>query len=310
MRKAISMFVVFILSMLIMACGSTSVSETPMATNESVASLSYISTGFIEGEMSLLEEEDPDTGLPTQLTYLNYDKPGTTTTKVEGEIGYVNIYLDKMKLFMGEGVNSIDIVVQTESDNPDYEIMFTYTVEEVLYTIYYNYDEELDLYEGILILDDITFDLEIEDNLKEEEGETKRNLILTATNNENTIVIDYETKEEEGELKETLEVTKIIDGVESIITIELKEEENSFRVKIQDGNNEYDFKMETDDEGNHYKLDYTVDGIEGTARITETVDDDGNKVYSYRITEGEVTKDVEKVPPGKDKDKENQGNNQ
>ncbi len=301
--KGIMIFMVLIT----VACGTTAVSETPMATNTSVASLSYVSSGFIDGEIALNEEDIPTSYAPTFLSYTNLDKPGTTTTKVEGELGYVNIYLDKFKVFLEDGLNSIDVNVQETSDNPDFETMFTYEVEGDTYTVYYNYDEENDTYEGILIVGDTTYDLEIEDNLKEEDGESKQNLILTASNEGNSITIDYEEKIEDGESKSTLTVNKDIDGVQSQVMVEIKQEEGSFKVKIQDGENLYNFKAETTDEGMHYKLDYTVDGIEGTAKIDEVINEDGTYVYSYKITEGEVTSTVEKTPPGKDKkDKESQ----
>lgn len=296
-------FTIFMV-LFIVACGTTAVSETPMATNTSVASLSYVSSGFIDAEVSLIEENDSTSYVPTFLSYTTLAKPGTTTTKVEGELGYVNIYLDKFKVFLEDGLNSIDVNIQETSDNPEYETMFTYVVEEDTYTVYYNYDEENDIYEGILVVDEITYDLEIEDHLNEEEGETKRNLVLTASNEGNSITIDYEEKMEDGESKSSLVVDKNIDGVQSQVTVEIKQEEGSFKVKIQDGENYYNFKAETTEEGTHYKLDYIVDGIEGTAKIDETVDTDGNFVYSYKITEGDVTTTVEKTPPGKDKNKD------
>ena len=290
-----------LLTFFIAACGSTAVSEVPMSNSTSVASLSYISSGFIEAEIDL--EEDPATVSTMFLSNVMLDKPVTTTTKVEGEIGYVNIYLDKFKVFMDDGFDAIDIDTETESDNPDYDFMFTYTVEGEEYTIYYNYDEDTKESIGILISGDVTYDLVIKDNLKEEEGETKRNMELTATSGENWITIDYEDKTEEGESKSNLEVTKSINGKQSAVSVEIKQDdEGEFKVAIEDGENSYNFKAETTDEGTHYKLDYTVDGIEGTAKIDESVDDDGNFVYSYKITEGEVTVTVEKTPPGQDKD--------
>lgn len=303
MKRISVIGIVIFMVLFIVACGSGAVSETPMASNTSVASLSYISSGFIDAEVALTED-DEDTYVPTMLSYAYLDKPETTTTKVEGEIGYVNIYLDKLKVFMDDGFEALDIQVQDESDKPEYETMFTYEVEDSTYQVYYNYDEETDTYEGILVADDVIYDLAIEDNLKEEEGETKRNLILTATNEGNSITIDYEEKTEDGESKSHLTVDKDIGGNQSQVMIEIKQEEGSFKVEIQDGENYYNFKAETTDEGMHYKLDYEVDGIEGTAKIDEVIDDEGNYVYSYKITEGEVTTTVEKTPPGKDKDKD------
>ena len=295
--------IVIVLSMVMMflisACGSTAVSETPMSNSTSVASLSYISSGFIDAELSTY---NPDSYNPTFLSTVLLDKPGTTTTKVEGEIGYVNIYLDKLKIFMDDGFDAIEVDQDVESDNPDYDFMFSYTVEEEDYIIYYNYDEEISTSEGILIVDEVTYNLQIEDNLKEGEGgESKRNLILTATNGDNWITIDYELKTDGDDTKQYLEVTRFIEGVESLVTIEIKADGDSFKVSIEDGDNSYDFKVEVSAEGTHYKLDYIVDGVDGTAKIYETVNEDGDFVYDYKITEGDVITTIEKTPPGQDK---------
>ena len=108
-----------------------------------------------------------------------------------------------------KGFDAIDVEAEVESDNPDYDFMFSYTVEEETYTIYYNFDEETNESVGILISGDITYDLEIEDNLKDDgEGESKRNLILTATNGDNWITIDYEEKID-GEESKTNLTTKL-----------------------------------------------------------------------------------------------------
>lgn len=298
MKKVFVICFSLFMVLLISACGSTAVSVAPMSSTSSVASLSYISTGFIESES---EMEETTTYSPVYLSNVYLVKPGTTVTKVEGEIGYVNIYLDKLKVFMNDGFEAFDVDEDMDSDNDDYEFMISYTAEGSLFTIYYNLDEEEDTYEGILITDGVTYDIEIEDNLKEEEGETKRNLIMTATSGDDWITIDYEDKTEGEESKSNLEVTKFINGVESLVTIEIKQDEGAFKVAIQDGENSFDFKAETTDEGTHYKLDYTIDSIEGTAKIDETVNDDGDFVYSYKITEGEVSTTVEKTPPGQDK---------
>ena len=97
MKRMIVIVLSMVMMFLISACGSTAVSETPMSNSTSVASLSYISSGFIDAELSTY---NPDSYNPTFLSTVLLDKPGTTTTKVEGEIGYVNIYLDKLKIFM------------------------------------------------------------------------------------------------------------------------------------------------------------------------------------------------------------------
>lgn len=301
MKMSIKLSLTVIVTLLIVGCGSTSLSETPMSNTTSVAALSYISSGFIESEVAL--NEDPEAFFPIYLSNAHFTPPGTTTTKVEGEIGYVNIYLDKLKVFMDDGFDSISIDDDVASDNPEYDFMFSYSVEGELFKIYYNFNEETGVSEGILIANDVTYDLEIEDNLTESESlDTKRNIILNAVNGDNSITIDFEIKTDEDGSKEYLEVTKNIEGIESIVTIEIKDNEDTFKVSITDGDNSYDFKVETTDEVSHYKLNYIVDGVIGTAKITESVNEDGDLVYDYKITEGDITQDIKKDPPGQNKD--------
>ena len=56
-KVTLILFTIFI-GFVLVACTSNAISETPMASNQDVATLSYISSGFIDAEVALLEEED------------------------------------------------------------------------------------------------------------------------------------------------------------------------------------------------------------------------------------------------------------
>ena len=184
--------------------------------------------------------------------------------------------MSKLQVFMDNGFNAFTVDSDTSSDNPDYEFLMSYFVEGELYKIYYNSENEEGLVLGVMVVGDTTYDLVIEDNLEEEDDETKRNLVIEATLGENTITITYTQKTEGNEEKEEIRVEKDIDGVESEIVIEIKQEDETFKVSIEDGVNSYQFRVSEDEEGKHYKLDYTVDGVKGMAIIKETVDEEGN----------------------------------
>ena len=289
----------------ISGCGSSAVSESPMSSETSVASLSYISAGFIE-PAAVEENTETDAYQPTFLTTYR-PAPPETTTSFEGELEYINKYMNKLQVFMDNGFNAFNVEAETTSDNPEYEFVLSYVVEDVLYQVYYNAADEDGTITGIMIVNDVTYDVVIEDNLEEEEDETKRNLVLTATLDDDTITITYTHKVEGEEEKEELVVEEFLDGVLREITIEIKQEEDTFKVSIEDGENSYAFKVSEEDGTKHYKLDYEVDGIKGTALINETVDEDGNPIYRYKIKEGDVEKTVDKDPkakPDKNKNKD------
>lgn len=300
MRKVLQFVTVISFIVLLFGCGSTAISEKPMAFDSSVASMSYISSGFVEAEIALTDSDSPDTYNTIYLSRTwTYDKPQTTTS-FEGELDYINIYMDKLKIFMDDGFDSIQVENTNESDKDEYDYMFSYSVESESFIVYYNIDEDTLNVSGILISDGYEYDLEVTDNTETEDNETKQDLYLTATSGENSIEIHYRTIHEDNESKQKLSITKDINDVESELEIEIKEEaDTTFKVSIDDGVNSYGFKLNYTDEGIHYKLDYDIDGVKGFVLIRETTDENGEIVYTYQIHENGKVVDVEKEKPEK-----------
>ena len=295
-----------------------------LGSEESLATLSYLSTGF-------LDFSNP-TVVASNMAFLSTGDGGAgSTTVIEEELDQVNIYIDRLKILIDNGVEDFGSVVEEESDNELYAYKMTFTVNEEVYVIYYNVDLETDEMTGIIVIGIVEYEFEVMDNIKEyeynkemqeghknensekdnddedaeteteldndgiEESETK--MVLIATNGEDTIKITYKTEVEDGESTTKFEVEQTIDGVEKRVTLKITEEDGETKVKISDGEDEYSFKREVEDEGVVYKLQYEVDGVKGMVKITEITDENGVVTYEYFIQEAGREKHTEKEEP-------------
>ena len=104
------------------ACSTTGgndiITEELLSSEESLATLSYLSAGFL----------DFSTPSPTvsNLQFLMDEE----TTEIEDELDTVNLYFDRLKALIDNGVDSFGSVVEEESDNELYEYKITFTVNE------------------------------------------------------------------------------------------------------------------------------------------------------------------------------------
>lgn len=313
-----------------------------LSSEQSLATLSFISAGF-------LGFETEETAVSNTLFLSNLEEE-EEETEIEGELDEVNVYIDRLKGFIDNGVNDLGSITETESDNELYEFKLTFTVNEEVYVIYYNVDAETGEMTGIIVIDEIEYEFEVIDNIKkyehseqeknqngnanenaddeeeedeeseaneeeseneeevdEEENETK--MVLIATNGEDTLKVVYKTETEEDETTTKFYLEQTIDGVMREIQLKISEEEDEFKVDIKDGENEFTFKREVEEEGTVYKLTYTVDGVSGTVKIIETVDENGETVYEYQIKEGNIEKNTERGKPENKGKGNNNGNN-
>ncbi len=134
-----------------------------------------------------------------------------------------------------------------------------------------------------------------EEDLDDEETEQK--MVLMAYNGDDFVKVIYkvETDDEETETKFTLESN--IAGVTREVFMKISIEEDEYKITIEEDENEYTFKREVEDEETTYKLKYKVNGVEGEVKIIETVNDLGEIVYEYKISEGGKSSTVERDEP-------------
>ncbi|MFK5883198.1 MAG: hypothetical protein QM489_02540 [Candidatus Izemoplasma sp.] len=287
---------------------------------ETLALLSYLTGGFLDFESS--------------FTTVSYDflALGDEDLVIEDELDEVNIYLEQLKVFMDDESNPMSTITVTESDLEEYDTLIKYSMDGEEYTIYFRLDPDTLEFVGLLIFNDIEFDLtgftsleyhertQANDNPEATEepndinpsnveaGEIVEKMVLRATNGDDYIEMVYLVDNDDAEIKTIFNMKKSIDGVESQSSIKIFEDEDGLQVKVDDGENFYNFKKEIGEDETVYQLNYRVDGTVGIIRITETVDEFGEVSYEYFINEAGKNKTIDKAAPKHSTDNDN-GNN-
>jgi len=314
MRKALIFIAAIGFALTLSACTSADLEifeKEVLSSRESLATLSYLSGSLID-----LDTTDPV--LSNTLNYLST----TDETEVEGELDIVNEYMDRLKDLMDNGTESFGNAVEALSDNPLYALMITFTVDTEQYVIYYNIDPLTFEISGILLIGDIEYVIEVSnslmdkddledddddmdnedddddlDNENEHDDEDEQKMVLTAYNGENYVVVTYKVEQDDEELETKFHLVSFIDGIEKEVYLKISIEDDEYKIKIEEEDNEFTFKREIEDGEITYKLEYEVNGVEGEVRIIEKVNELGETVYEYRISEGEHSNTVEKDEP-------------
>lgn len=265
------------------------------SSSETLAELSYLSSSFISSNTALSNNN---------LTFISNED----TTEFENEEEQINIYFDILKVFLED--NSLeDSIVITDLDNSDYEQLLSFTIDGTVFDFYITIKDEL--LEGELLVDNIVYIL----SGKYIVNENEVNISLEAHNNDDYVIIEYKNdNQEENTTKYTIK--ERYQGVEFDKEIKVSKELNESKVDIIENNKSYTLKKSTENGNNKYKLQYDIDGTEGEAIITESVDHEGNISYGYEVKEGNnekvITKEKPEVPDtgnsGQDDDKGNNGN--
>ena len=331
MKKILLLALTLTLTLFISACTNEQIEGLlALSSEESLASLSYLSTGILD-----VKTDEPVAFTPKRLSTINNNDE--ESTEIETEIDDVNIYMDKLKAFIDNGPDAFGQIVEEVSDRVEYANMQLITVGEDEYILYYNVDVLTSEITGLFVIgsveyeitatnsledsdeigeendddddnsdeldtddDDDEFETEDEsDDFDEEENEQK--MVLVATNGEDTITITYKLETEEDDTTQKFEIEKNIAGVESELEIKISVEEDEYKLTIKEDENEYSFKREVEDDGEVvYKLKYEVNGVKGEVKITETVNELGEVVYTYKIKENNKDKEVELDEPDSD----------
>jgi hypothetical protein len=329
MKKLLLLAVTVVTGLTMSACSSLEDFNNAVSTlssSESLAVLSYVSG-------SMLDTETIDPNASSNLTFLNE----TDEPTIYDEIEDINVYVDRLKVFIESGTEDFGNIQAQVSDNPDYMFEINITIEGNLYVLYYNIDEtgtlsgemvigeetyELTVLENKLEDkneldvddDDIDTDDEADDELDTEDSdhdddendvdteedsddENEVKMTLLATNGENTIRVKYKAETEENESKTVIEMEKNMNGVESFSSIEIKEEENEYKVTVREDGLELQFKAENEDGETEYKLTYSNEGVEGEIRIKAEYNEEGELVYRYQIREDGKNYQYEKGAP-------------
>jgi len=318
MKKVILLTLTFIGVFMLGACSnSDDNSDTEiLSSEESLATLSYLSAGFMDFEST-----------PTVNSSIAFLSVGNndSDTEIEEELDEVNIYIDRLKGLIDNGVDSFGSVAQEDSDNDLYEYKLTFTVNDEVYIIYYNIDAITYEMTGVIVIGEVEYDFEVVNNMHEyqyeyehqtgevnqddnsneesseddlEENESK--MILIARNGDDMIKIMYKTEIEDDEETIKFDMEQNIDGVEKEVKLKISSEADKYKIMIEDGDDRYTFKRDTENEEDGevvYKLNYQVDGVTGMVKIKVITDTEGNVSYDYHITEAGKNKHIQKDKP-------------
>lgn len=313
--KKIMLFIVAITTALVLSgCGQIqSLVDTQVSSANSLATLSYVSTSMIDTSVE-------DDSVVSGFRYMSEEET-EDETEFESEIDEVNVYLDKLKVFIENGTSSLGNIEVQESDHEIYNNKITFTINEEEYILYYNVnlldgtiigefiigsvtyeiegytnfddiddidleDEDLDDEEDFDDEEDLDDEEELDDEEDLDEEEQEEKMVLIAKNGDDIIQITYKVETEDGEYEAKFELEQTINGIYKEITMKIEQEEDEYKIEIKDGENSYTLKRELEDDNEiEYKLEYKVNGVEGEVKVTETLNEAGETVYVYEIEE-------------------------
>ena len=298
MRRNIVFAIILIALLVIVGCTPTTTPEetdttktTPGAakelpTDNKIALSTYIAGGVLASRDKI--EQTPQASrmiLPLQTE---------EELKIEKILSEVNVYFDRLKFFLDEGVEGI-VVQERASSREGYEVELNYQIDDEQYTIYYN-EVSKDRLTGLLLYNNVEFELIGEIENEEEEYEIKFKAIDT-TNEANWVEIELETEDESDEYEFESQMKMVINGAYKEVKVEysVENEEQSIELEINDNGDisQYEFDREQDDGGIVYKIEYEVENVQGEVAVLETVDETGNPIYRYKIEEEGKRKDID-----------------
>ncbi len=258
----------------------------PLSTSESLASLSYLSTSFLDATNNA-------ENLSRNILVKNMADEETII--IEEELDEVNVYMDKLKSFIDNGTKEFANVDNSESEKTEYQSKMSFTVSNETYILYYNENQETKEITGIFVIGEVEYDIEVINSL-ESEKESVNMMQLLATNGNDTVKIVY-NKSEESDQFIKFHIEENISGITSTVDMKITREEYKYKVSVEDETGKYVFKTSTEDDNANYRLEYEVDGTKGFVMILEKTNELGEKTYEYKIHENGKQKSVEKGKP-------------
>lgn len=318
MKRLFALFVAALAMVTLSACtNDTTTMYDTLSSESAIASLSYLSAGFLHNQ-----ESQPTA---SALQFL----AETDETEIEGELDDVNIYLDKLRAFIEGGADGFGSVQTEPSDRAEFAFKMVINVQDDVYVLYYNIDPITMEIDGLFVIDGVEYVIEGTNNLddrddfaddddeddiddededemdedEDEDEEFEQEMTLVATNGADVITITYEAERDATENTVEFYIVQVIGGVESEIEIEISEEADEYSIEIRDNDNEYEFSREVEDGETVYVLEYEVDGVEGEVTIYVSTNELGETVYTYEIEEeGKESRSVDRKDPDDDDD--------
>ncbi|ERJ11204.1 hypothetical protein [Haloplasma contractile] len=320
MKKIISLTVVAFLFILVGCSGATETGENKvvsLTSKQSLAFSTYLASGFLTGASNDTNQNmSVDTYHITGIQYLSNTTEETVndpTLEIDTELDEVNLYFNKLKVFMDKGLDSAINIEETVSTRDGYDYQVTYTIDDESYTIYYSYVDEftVDTEESNDVAtmnatteedtdkDDDEIENENEDQEEadveedeENEEEFKLQGLMIINDVEYKLVGANETEGNESKMWfETIDETNTGDYV----NVEMKEEEGEQKFEIEtviDGvEKTSEIKFEQEESETKVELELYHDGQESSYEFKKETED-GETVYKFEYAIGETEGEV------------------
>ncbi|QLY39794.1 hypothetical protein HF295_02510 [Hujiaoplasma nucleasis] len=151
MKKLLALVILSLSGIAFLSCSSDPINESlsigELSSKDSLATLSYLSSGFLS-----MEAKDST----AQTTKLSVEKQTSFTDETLDE---VNEYFSLLKSFIENGPESFAQVQDQTSDRPEYDYLLVMGVQDNQYLLYYNVDVVNQEITGIFILEGVEYEI-------------------------------------------------------------------------------------------------------------------------------------------------------
>lgn len=246
---------------------------------EKLRDITYLSSNLISSNFDLNNTNS--------IKYLS----SSDETEFEGTIDDFNYYFSVLNVYLGDDTFQSSELL--DSDLEEFTFLLSFTQNDSEYRFYINVFDDGSV-EGELHLHEDIY--EVSGSIVETDDELE--IKIKATEQDNYIELEYKTERSNTtEVKYTIKT--FTNGEFQERYVKFEKEENDSKIEIHEGNDYYILKKEIDDGEEIYKLQYQINNKEGSVKIRENQDVNGNVTYDYEITENGNTKSITKGNNGR-----------
>ena len=253
---------------------------------EEIANVSYLTAGMISMS-STVNELTVSTSI-MQLGMID----ALNVTDFEDNIDTFNCYFDMLRVYVDQ-VDMQEVIVFEELTNHELEYKLSYVLDNQLHEFYIIQIKSRII--GELLIEGVVY--QVEGSLEEKENEI--GLQITAFNGEDFVSVAY-SDDMDNETDKTYHIEQKIGDVVTNREISIRADGAETKVYIKEDNAEYEISKTVLAEGVIYEVVYKVGNQEGEVEILITIDEFGNEVFIYGISEDGEEIEIELEDPDED----------
>lgn len=214
------------------------------------------------------------------------------STNFEQNINQFNYYFDMLRVYVDQ-VDLQEIITFEELIDSEFDYKLSYVLDNQLHEFYISQNKTF-----------LSGELHIENTVFIVEGTLEKNnneigLELVAYNGEDYVKISY-TNEIDDEIEKKYHIEQKMDQVIIQREITVKIEDDETVVEIKEDNAEYKISKTVLTDGIVYEVEYEVGNQEGEVEILITIDEFGNEVFRYDISENGEEVEIDLDDPDED----------